>query len=318
MSAALAGGLLAAIGWPSASRAANYPDRAVRYVVPFSPGGLTDNLARIVGQRVSAAWGQPVVIDNRPGAHANLGAEFVAKSTPDGYTWLAITLAHAANVSLFPRLAFSLQRDLTPVARLASSSMAIVVPAGSPIRTLNDLVEAARTRAVSAGSSGNGTPPHLTLALFESQTKTKLVHVPYKGGAPSMADLIGAQIQVVFSNLPESLPHIQSGKLRALAVTAVARDPLLPNVPTTAEAGLPDLVVENWTGLMVPAGTPAVIADRIADAAIEALDTDDMRRRLVEMGFTPAMQPREAFARYLDGEIARWGKVIEEQRIRPE
>ena len=187
--------------------------------------------------------------------------------------------------------------------------MAIVVPAGSPIRTLNDLVEAARTRAVSAGSSGNGTPPHLTLALFESQTKTKLVHVPYKGGAPSMADLIGAQIDVVFSNLPESLPHIQSGKLRALAVTASVRDPLLPNVPTTAEAGLPDPVVENWTGLMVPAGTPA---------AIRALDTADMRRRLTEMGFTPAMQPREAFARYLDGEIARWGKVIEEQRIRPE
>ena len=317
-SIALASYLLAGVSWSTTANAAGYPERTIRYVVPFSPGGLTDNAARLVGHRVSEAWGQPVVIDNKPGANANLGADLVAKSSPDGYTWLAMTLTHAANVSLFPKLPFSLQKDLAPVARLASSTMAVVVPAGSLIRSLGDLVEEAKKRPLSAGSSGNGTPPHLTLALFESQTKTKLVHVPYKGGAPSIADLIGAQIDVVFSNLPESLPHIQSGKLRALAVTAAARDPLLPNVPTTAEAGLPDLVVENWTGLMVPAGTPMVITDRIADAAIRALDSDDMRRRLTEMGFTPAMQPREAFARYLDGEIARWGKIIEEQRIRPE
>ncbi|XQU68810.1 hypothetical protein OJJOAM_001541 [Cupriavidus sp. H18C1] len=229
-----------AVTAPAAAQGpADYPSKPIRYVVPFAPGGLTDIMARMVGHQLSEEWGKPIVIDNKPGGNANIGADQVAKAPADGYTWLAVTLTHASNVTLFPKLPFNMQKDLVPVARIASSPMTVVVPANSPIQSMKDLVEAARKGKLNAGSSGNGTPPHLTLALFESLTGTKLTHVPYKGGAPSMTDLIGGQIDVVFSNFPESLAYVKGGKLRALAVTTRERHPLLPDVPTVGEVGFP-------------------------------------------------------------------------------
>ncbi|GJG98367.1 tripartite tricarboxylate transporter substrate binding protein [Cupriavidus pauculus] len=297
---------------------ANYPDKPIRYVVPFAAGGLTDLMARTVAQQLSEEWKKPIVVDNKPGGNANIGADQVAKAPADGYTWLAVTLTHASNVTLFPSLPFSMQKDLLPVVRVASSPMVVVVPVNSPIKSLKELAGAAQKSTLNAGSSGNGTPPHLTLALFESQAKANMTHVPYKGGAPSMTDLIGGQIDVVFSNFPESLAYVKAGKLRALAVTTRERHPLLPDVPTVAEAGYPDLIVENWTGLMVPAGTPRPIVEKISASVARMLGSDSVRQRIAAAGFTPAPQSGPPFAEYFGTEVTRWAKVIEEKRIRVE
>ena len=220
---------------PRAQNATDYPKAGstLRYVVPFPPGGLTKVMARIVGQQLGDHWKVNVVIDNRPGNGGQIGADAVAKAAPDGYTLLAITLTHAANYTLFPKAPYNFQKDLKPVALMAGSPMLVVVPVASPIRTFDELVAAAKARPLNAGSSGNGTPPHLTLALFNDIAKTQIQHVPYKGGAPSMTDLIGGQLDVVFSNFPESFAHVRSGKLRALAIASVARHPTVPDVPTT-------------------------------------------------------------------------------------
>lgn len=297
---------------------ANYPDKPIRYVVPFAAGGLTDLMARVVGQQLSEEWKKPIVVDNKPGGNANIGADQVAKAPADGYTWLAVTLTHASNVTLFPTLPFNMQKDLVPVARIASSPMVVVVPATSPVKSMKDLAVAAQKSRLNAGSSGNGTPPHLTLALFESQSTTSFTHVPYKGGAPSMTDLIGGQIDVIFSNFPESLAYVKSGKLRALAVTTRERHPLLPDVPTVAEAGYPDLIVENWTGLMMPAGTPRPIVDKVAASVSRMLGSEAVRNRISTAGFTPAPQSGPPFAEYFSAEVTRWAKVIEEKHIRVE
>jgi len=310
--------LPAAAQGPGGASAGDYPNKPIRYVVPFSAGGLTDIMARLVGQQLSEEWKKPIVVDNKPGGNANIGADQVAKAPADGYTWLAVTLTHASNVTLFPKLPFNMQKDLVPVVRIASSPMVVVVPANSPIKSMKELAAAAQKGKLNAGSSGNGTPPHLTLALFESQTKTSLTHVPYKGGAPSMTDLIGGQIDVVFSNFPESLAFVKGGKLRALAVTTRERHPLLPDVPTVAEAGFPDLIVENWTGLMMPAGTPRPIVDKVAGSVARLLQTDAMRGRIVAAGFTTAPQDGPPFAEYFNGEVTRWARVIEEKGIRVE
>ncbi|SPA31372.1 conserved hypothetical protein; UPF0065; putative exported protein [Cupriavidus taiwanensis] len=301
----------------SEGAAADFPGKPIRYVVPFAAGGLTDIMARMVGHQLSEEWKKPIVVENRPGGNANIGAEQVAKAPPDGYTWLAVTLTHASNVTLFPKLPFSMQKDLVPVARIASSPMMVVVPASSPIKSMKDLAAAAQKAKLNAGSSGNGTPPHLTLALFESQTRTSFTHVPYKGGAPSMTDLIGGQIDVVFSNFPESLAYVKGGKLRALAVTTRERHPLLPDVPTVAEAGYPELIVENWTGLMMPAGTPRPIVDKVAASVARMLAAESMRGRIVSAGFSPAAGG-PPFADYFSGEVTRWARLIEEKNIRVE
>lgn len=298
--------------------AADYPNKPIRYVVPFPAGGLTDVMARMVGQQLTETWKQSVVVDNKPGGNANIGAEQVARSAPDGYTWLAVTLTHASNTTLYPKLPFDMQKDLIPVVRIASSPMMVVVPVSSPITSMKELLAAAQKGRLNAGSSGNGTPPHLTMALFESQTGTRLTHVPYKGGAPSMTDLVGGQIDVVFSNFPESLPYVKSGKLRALAVTAAARNPLVPDVPTVAEAGFPDLLVENWTGMMMPAGTPKAITDKVTAAVGRMLQQEAVRERIVAAGFAPAPQGGPSFAEYFSSEVSRWAKVIKEKNIRVE
>lgn len=308
--------LLAMIAAPASANAQTaFPTKAVRYIIPFAAGGLTDVSARQVGQYLAEEWKQPVIVENKPGGNANIGAEFVARAAADGYTWLGVTLAHSANPTLFPKLSFNFQKDLVPVARVASSPMMVVVPVSSPIKSMKDLLEAARKRTLNAGSSGNGTPPHLTLALFESLTKTNFTHVPYKGGAPSMTDLIGGQIDVVFSNFPESLQNVKGGKLRALAVTTRERHPLMPDVPTVAEAGFPDLIVENWTGLMMPAGTPKPVIDKVATSVTKMLEVKSVRDRIIAGGFTPAAQSSTDFTKYYNSEVARWGKLIKERNI---
>lgn len=300
---------------------ADYPKAGatLRYVVPFPPGGLTDVMARLVGQQLGTRWGVNVVIENKPGSGGQIGADLVAKAPGDGATLLAITLTHAANVTLYKgRTSFDFQRDLRPVALLAGSPMLVVVPAASPIKDLKDLIAQARARKLNVGSSGNGTPPHLTMALFADTQKVELQHVPYKGGAPSMTDLIGGQLDVIFSNFPESVAHVKSGKLRALAVSGPARHPLLPDVPTTTEAGAPQLQVENWTAIMVPASTPDAVVAKLGAEAVAIMALPEIAERARGMGFRVDARGPKEFAPFLKDEVERWGGIIAAAHIQAE
>lgn len=296
----------------------DFPNHPLRYVVPFAAGGLTDVMARLVGQKLTESLKQPVIIDNKPGGNANLGADFVAKSPPDGYTWLAVTLAHAVNQSLFSTLTYSLEKNLVPVVQLASSPLVLVVNASNPAKTLKEFLERAKTQQLSAGSSGNGTPPHLGLELLAGNAKLDVTHIPYKGGAPSMNDLMGGQLDFVVSNLPESVAFIKSGKLRALAVTSAQRHALLPDVPTFAEQGMTDMELENWTGLMVPAGTSKAIIDRIALEAVRTVRTADVAARIGTLGFTVTGLGPAEFAAIVQKDTARWREIIKVRRIKAE
>jgi len=313
-----AGSVLAGAGASAVHAQADFPKpgATLRYIVPFPPGGLTDVMARQVGQQLGTRWNLNVVIDNKPGSGGQIGADAAAKSPGDGSTLLAITLTHAANVTLFKGKApFDFQRDLKPVALLAGSPMLVVVPAASPIKDFKGLIDAARSGKLNAGSSGNGTPPHLTLALFEDIAKVNLQHIPYKGGAPSMTDLIGGQLDVVFSNFPESIAHVKAGKLRALAIASAERHPLVPEVPTTAEAGMPPLLVENWTAIMVPAATPDAVVAKIGNEVVAIMGSAEVGERARTQGFrVDARGPRE-FAPFLSGEIERWGRIITVAKI---
>lgn len=308
-----------ALAWlPSLAAAQEFPTKSVRYVVPFPPGGLTDVMARNIAQKLNEKWKQPVVVDNRAGGNAQIGAELIAKSPGDGYSLLAVTLTHAVNVTLFPNAPYSLQKDLTPVAVVGSLPLMVVVNANSPYKTLADLIAAGKAKSLNGGSSGNGTPPHLGLELFAQEAKINVVHVPYKGGTPSLTDLMGGQIDLIVSNFPESLPHVKGGKLRALAVTSKERHPLLPDVPTTAEVGLPQLTITNWTGIMVPSSTPAALVAKVNADANAVLAEPEMKKRIIEQGFQPVVTtPAEAKA-FFDAEIARWGKLVRERNIKPD
>lgn len=310
--------LTSAVLLPTLAWAQDYPraGTTIRYVVPFPPGGLTDVMARLVGQQLGTRWGVNVIIDNKPGNGGQIGAAEVARATGDGQTLLAITLTHAANVTLFKGSApYDFQKDLRPVALLAGAPMLIVVPAASPIKDFKDLVAQARSRKLNAGSSGNGTPPHLTLALFNELHQTEVQHIPYKGGAPSMTDLIGGQLDVVFSNFPESIAHVKGGKLRALAIASAARHPLVPEVPTTAETGAPGLGVENWTAIMAPATTSDAAVVKLGAEVLKIMATPDMEERARTQGFRLDARGPQQFAPFLKDEIERWARIIKSAGI---
>jgi len=287
----------------------------IKYVVPFAPGGLTDVMARTVAQKLSDAWKVSVIVENKAGGNAQIGADQVAKSAPDGSSLLAITLTHAANVALFPDAPYSFTKDLRPVALLAGSPMLVVVPAGSAIKDFKDLVAISKTKQLNAGSSGNGTPPHLTMALFNDLNKTQMTHVPYRGGAPSMTDLIGGQLDVIFSNFPESIAHVKGGKLRALALCSLARHPMLPDVPTTIEAGMAGLFVENWTAAMIQAKTPDAIVDRYSREIIKIMFSAEVEERARQQGFRVTPKGPDDLAIFLKSEIERWSRIIRTAKI---
>lgn len=319
--AALPGLALApAVGVPSARAQAAFPDRSVRYIVPFPPGGLTDIMARLVGQKLSEIWTRPVVIDNRPGGNAMIGADAVAKSAPDGYTMLAITMTHTVNATLIPNPPYDLQRDLVPIAILGSLPLVVVVNAASPAQDLAGLVALARGRTLNGASSGNGTPPHLGLELLRRQAGLgdRLTHVPYRGGAPATTDLVAGNVDLMVGNLPEVIAHVRGGRLRALAVCAEQRHKLIPEVPTTAEAGMPGLILGNWTGIMVPAATPAPVRAAIEQATLQALRDPDLVRRAEEGGFEILAWDAARSMRFVAAEVTRWGALVAEAGIRPD
>ncbi len=307
----------ALLGLPRLARAQEFPraGMTVRYIVPFPPGGLTDVMARSVGQKLAEVLKVPVVVENKAGGNAQIGADLVAKSAPDGSTLLAITLAHAANATLFPDAAYNLQRDLRPVALLVGSPMLVVVPANSPITDFKDLVRVSKTRTLNAGSSGNGTPPHLTMALFNDINQSTMTHVPYRGGAPAIADLLGGQIDIIFSNFPESVAHVKAGKLRAIALCSPTRNAMVPDVPTTIEAGMPALQVENWTAVMAQGKTPDAIVERYSREIVKLMGAPDMTERATQQGFRINAKGAEEFSAFLKSEIDLWARVIKAAKI---
>jgi tripartite-type tricarboxylate transporter receptor subunit TctC len=309
------------LGGPFVARAQSEwptPGGTLRYVVPFAAGGLTDVLARLVAQRLAENWKVNVLVDNRAGANAQLGADFVAKGPSDGSQILAITQSHAVNVSLFPNAPFSFTRDLRPLALLADSAMLVVVPANSTIRDFKQLVTVSKTKALNASSAGSGSGPHLTLELFNDLNGSKIQHVPYKGGAPSITDLIAGHVDVSFSNLPNSLSFVKDGRLRALAVCSMTRHPDVPEVPTAREAGMPDLVVENWTAVMAPAKTPDAIAERYSRELVKIMNTPDIADKAAQRGYRVNAKGADEFGPYLKSEIERWGRVVRTAKITPD
>jgi tripartite-type tricarboxylate transporter receptor subunit TctC len=310
---------LALLGGPS--RAQGFPERTVRLIVPFTPAGQTDLISRLVAQRLQQDWGKPVMVENRPGGNAQIGADAVAKSPPDGHTLLAITLTHAVNASLFPQAPYDFLRDLRTLTLLGSLPLVVVVRAEAPWRDLGALVAAVRGGArLNVGSSGTGSPPHLGLELFRRATGVRetLTHVPYRGGAPSVTDLAGGNLDLLVSNLPECIAQVQAGRLRALAVTDGARHRLLPEVPTTAEAGLPALRITSWTAIQAPSGVPDALAAQVAAAIRRALADASLREKASELGFDLIGADIAESRRFVAAEVQRYAQLVAEANIRAE
>ena len=294
----------------------DYPTKPIKIIVPFPPGGATDIMTRSVAQMLNDEWRQTVVVENRSGAGGMIGADNVARSQADGYTYLAATIAHSANVSLFPDAPYRLGRDLQPVAIMGLIPLVPVVRTESPIRSLQELVAASKSNSLNAGSSGNGTASHLALEIFKSVTGARIQHVPYKGGAPAMVDLLGGQIDVIFALLPECLPHVKSGKLRALAVTTDSRYLLLPDVPTVSEAGIKGIEISSWNGLMVPSGTPREIVAKANAQVIKITNSIAMKARIIELGFQPVAMGVSDSENFVKADIQRLAKIIREASIK--
>lgn len=298
--------------------ATGLPAGPIRYVVPAPPGGLIDTMARQVATGLSERSKLQVIIDNKPGAGTVLGADAVAKSAPDGATWLAVSISLAANAGM-PGATFDPEKSLVPVARLAVTPMGIAVPANSPYATLEELVKAAKGgKSLNVGSSGYGTPAHLALALFQGVTHTTVSHIPYKGGAPSLVDLMGGQLDMVPVTISEAMPHIKSGKLKLLAVMSDKRLADFHQTPTTAEAGVPGLLMAGWTGVMAPAHTPAPVVQKIADQVLAVATQPDFVKRAEAQGFISGPQGPEEFNKFFKEEMARLRKLIKEQNVRME
>jgi tripartite-type tricarboxylate transporter receptor subunit TctC len=293
--------------------AKDYPDKPIRLIVPFPPGGTTDLLGRMLASHLTATLGQQVIVDNRAGAGGTIGSDIVAKSAADGYTlMLAGISTQSINSALYKQLPYDPQKDFTPIALFASVPNILVVNPQVPVRSVPELVAYAKKYPgrVNMGSAGNGTTNHLSGELFKAMTHAPIVHVPYKGSGPAMADLLGNQVQLMFDNLPGSLPQVRAGKLRALAVTGAARSPVLPDVPTMAEAGVPGYVVDVWFGVVAPKGLPANVLTRLS-AEITAFARDkEVQRKLADQGATPLLSTPAEFADRIRSDAEKWARIV--------
>jgi tripartite-type tricarboxylate transporter receptor subunit TctC len=309
-----------ALLFPNDRALALYPDRIVRLVVPFAPGGGTDVVARTLAQEMTRDLGVTVMIENKPGAGTIIGTQAVAASEPDGYTLLMGTFANAVNPSLNGKLPYDPHKDFAPVALVARSFNVVVVNPKSPIKSIAELIAAAKADPdkLSYGTFGIGTSAHLAGELFKSLAKVHLTTVNYKGAAPAITDLIGGQIQVMFTTVASAAALIEAGQLRALAVTSAERSPAFPNLPTVAEAGVPGYAAESWYGLFAPARTPADIIARLNKSASIAVQSEAFKKLGVNEGLVMVAKPPEEFDRYVRGEEERWRKVIEDARIKVE
>ena len=312
--AIVAGG---AAGWPAR---AELPDKTLRIIVPFAPGGGTDLIARLVAETMSKDLGRSVIVENKPGAGTIIGTDYVAKSTADGSTLVMATFAHAVNPALHAKLPFDTDKDFAPVALVGTSPNVLVVRPDRPWKTVRELIDAAKAQpgSLTYGSFGNGTSAHLAGALFANLAKVELLHVPYKGSAPAITDLLGGQIDMMFTTVASVAQHLTSGKLRALAVTSAKRSPSWPELPTIAEAGVPGYMAESWYGLYAPAGTPQATIAQLNSAVSQAVKSEGFRTRVEGEGLVPAAGAPAQLADYVRAEQQRWRKVVADARIKVE
>jgi tripartite-type tricarboxylate transporter receptor subunit TctC len=309
-------------GWhgiAQAQGAASYPSKPIRIIVGFAPGGATDLTARLVAQRLTEGWGQPVIVENRPGASGMIGAEFVAKSPPDGYTLVMATqTSHAVAPSLYRKVAYDPVRDFSPITVAASSALLLVLHPSMPPRSVKELIALAKSRPgeLSFASGGVGSSPHMAAELLNSMAGIRIVHIPYKGESPGLADVIGGQVPMMFSNLPTSLPHVKSGKLKALAVSGARRSVLAPEFPTVAETGLPGFEVLTWFGLFAPAAVAKDLIVKLNAEIVRSLNHPEVRAKIAALGLEIVANSPDEFAAYLQSEIVKWAKVVKDSGAR--
>ena len=313
--------LLAAFCAAFAAHAQPYPSKPVRIVVPVATGGIADYYARVIGKHVSDAWGQPVIVENRPGGGGNIGSDIVAKSPPDGYNLvMGFVGSHAVNQFLFAKMPYDTFKDFAPVAMVIEAEGLLAVHPSVPIHTVADLLSYARANPgkLSYGSGGVGTSSHLAGELFKSMTKTDIVHVPYKGNAPAVADLLGGQTHLQFATLPTIIPHVRAGKLRGIAVIGSSRAAAAPQIPTVAESGVPGFSVNNWIGLFAPAGTPQDIVRRWNAEVNRIMQLPEIKKRMDVEGERYTPNTPEQFGQFVRADAAKWEKVVKEAGLKAE
>jgi len=306
--------ILGALAWqPAAAQA--FPAKPVRLVVPFAPGGINDTVARVVGDKMAQELGQPVIVENRAGASGTVGAAYVAKSAPDGYTLLVSSTGPIVMApSLYKNLGYKPQQDLVPIAQLSANPTVLVVHPDVPAKTLPELMALAKSSAgkLSYASVGSGTAPHLAAELFKSSAGLDIVHVPYKGGGPAVIDLLAGRVDMMFDAVSTFLPYVKAGKLRAIAVGSQIRSPALPQLPTMAETGLPGFEVASWVGLFAPAGTPPAAMERLTSAVTKAVANKQVQEAISAQGVIPSVSTPQAFAAAIATETPRWSSVIKQ------
>lgn len=303
------------------AQASSYPNKPIRIIVPFPVGGIADTFSRTIGVKLTEVWGQPVVVENKTGAGGNIGAEIVAKSPPDGYTLVMGNIgSHAVNVSLFKTIPFDPIKDFVPIAHVLDAEGLLVVNPSVNANSVREILEMSRAQPgkLSYASGGLGTTSHLAGELFKSTAKVDIVHVPYKGNAPAITDLLGGQTQMLFATMPTVLPHVKAGKLRAIASIGLVRTAALPDVPTVAESGLPGFEVSNWIGLFAPGGTPSDIVAKLNAEVQKIMRSPDVQKRLEAEGarFIPTTPAQ--FAAFQKEELVKWAKIIKDANIRAE
>ncbi len=295
-----------------AQTASSFPNQPIRMVVPYPPGGPTDITARVVAAEMSKTIGQNIVIDNRPGASGMIGSEMVTKSTPDGYTLLANASIHVINPSVYPDMRFDAIKDFVPITQLAQVPLVLVVPANSPIKSVKDLVEYAKANPgkVNFGSAGSASAQHLAGESFKIAAGIQMQHIPYKGSAPALTDLAGGQLQLMFDSMPSATPMINSGKLRAIAVTTTTRAKARPDLPTIAESGFPGFDISTWYAYWAPKGTPADVVEKLAASAAQALKNPEVIAKYEAMGAEPVGSTPAQFAAYVESEAKKWNDIV--------
>ena len=295
-----------------AAQAQSFPNKPIRLVVPYPPGGPTDIVARVVGQKLSEKLGQPLVVENRPGAGGNIGAEAVTKAAPDGYTLLVATTAHAINMTLFSKPGYDTRRDFAPVSMLTRGPLVLVTAPATPAGNVAELIALAKARPgqVTFASSGNGQSTHLAAELFNSMAGIHMTHVPYKGSAPALTDVMGGQATVMFDTMLSAMPFVRDGKLKALAITGATRSPAAPDTPTIAQAGLPGYEASAWNALLAPASTPPAVLGTLNGALKAVLQDPDVRARFATQGFAAEWTDPPATVRFIGQEIDKWARVV--------
>ncbi|MBI3939006.1 MAG: tripartite tricarboxylate transporter substrate binding protein [Betaproteobacteria bacterium] len=310
---------LAAVHAGSLATAAEYPVKPVRLVVPFAPGGSSDMVARLMSPKLSEAWGQQIIVENRPGASTNIGASFVARSAPDGYTLYLANANHTVNPGLLKSLPYDPVKDFTAIVRIANQTLVLLVHPSLPARSVKQFMQLAKARPgeLNFASPGLGTSSHMTGVLFQSMTGINMVFVPYKGAGPSLIDLVAGQVTVGASGLTSSIQYIKTGRLRALGVTTARRSVLMPEIPTIAESGVPGFEVTNWFGVLAPAGTPAPVVEKIHQETARQVGLEDNRQQMLKMGLEPSLSSPAEFDSFIRSEIGKWTRVIREMGIKP-